>query len=167
MGSSASKPETVFHGQTPVRFSSDLLTTLENSSESDSTREKALELHIQNRVAAELRRLEERESEILASLEQQQQQDVVGGVVGEEAGEQTLDRNKVNRELEALRERLQELPRVRELEKEMSAARKSVVQCLRKNETRPLDCWKEVEEFKEQTRRLEKAFVVRTVGREY
>lgn len=33
--------------------------------------------------------------------------------------------------------------------------------------TRPLDCWKEVEEFKMQTRRLEKAFVVKTVGREY
>lgn len=33
--------------------------------------------------------------------------------------------------------------------------------------TRPLDCWKEVEDFKAQARRLEKQFVVRTVGREY
>lgn len=33
--------------------------------------------------------------------------------------------------------------------------------------TRPLDCWKEVADFKEHTRRMEKAFVVRTVGRGY
>jgi altered-inheritance-of-mitochondria protein 13 len=32
---------------------------------------------------------------------------------------------------------------------------------------RPLDCWKEVEEFKRQARRMEKEFVVRIVGREY
>jgi len=31
----------------------------------------------------------------------------------------------------------------------------------------PLDCYKEVEEFKNQIRRMERAFVVRTVGRDY
>lgn len=31
----------------------------------------------------------------------------------------------------------------------------------------PLDCYKEVEDFKAQTRRLERQFVVRTVGRDF
>jgi len=31
----------------------------------------------------------------------------------------------------------------------------------------PLDCYKEVEEFKNQIRRMEREFVVRTVGRDY
>jgi altered-inheritance-of-mitochondria protein 13 len=39
-----------------------------------------------------------------------------------------------------------------------------VVSCLRLNDRRPLDCWKEVQEFKKEVARLEEAFVDRIVG---
>lgn len=112
-----------------MRFSNNLLETLQSSAETDSTRDKALEIHIQERVASELRRLEERESEILKSLDQQA---ITTAASGETKDEDELDRNKVQAELDALRLRLKELPKVLELEGEMKAAREGVVQCLRR-----------------------------------
>ncbi|WVO21145.1 uncharacterized protein IAS62_002451 [Cryptococcus decagattii] len=38
-------------------------------------------------------------------------------------------------------------------------ARQSVEQCYLANEDKPLDCWKQVEEFKHQVAKLEQAFV--------
>lgn len=37
----------------------------------------------------------------------------------------------------------------------------------RDSDRTPLDCYREVEDFKTQTRRLERQFVVRTVGRDF
>ncbi|RAL59059.1 hypothetical protein DID88_008977 [Monilinia fructigena] len=67
MGSSASKPEEppkaqVWASETPVRFSEPLIDSLQSSSESDFTRTKTIELHIQTRVASELKKLQERAS---------------------------------------------------------------------------------------------------------
>ncbi|KAI5846126.1 hypothetical protein BZA05DRAFT_407019 [Tricharina praecox] len=162
MGSSTSKPSgepIVIHGQTPIRFSNSLVTTLTQSSETDSTREKQLELHIQARVAEELARLEAREGQVLAGIDERLQQ--------AEVKEGEGDRVKVQHDIEALRERLDRIPKLMELEEGVELARQSVLGCLRNNNTRPLDCWKEVADFKEHTRRMEKAFVVRTVGRGY
>lgn len=40
-------------------------------------------------------------------------------------------------------------------------AKDSVVKCLRENDRRPLDCWREVEAFKREVGRLEKGFLGR------
>ena len=40
----------------------------------------------------------------------------------------------------------------------------AMIRCLRLNDRRPLDCWKEVEDFKKEVRRLEEQFVGRIVG---
>ncbi|KAJ5258522.1 hypothetical protein N7524_010078 [Penicillium chrysogenum] len=75
MGAGNSKPEAsagsqhVFSSNSPVQFSSNLVDALQSNSESDSTRAKALELEIQNRVAQELQRLREREQQTLAEIE--------------------------------------------------------------------------------------------------
>lgn len=37
----------------------------------------------------------------------------------------------------------------------------------RDSDRTPLDCYREVEDFRAQTRRLERQFVVRTVGRDF
>ena len=42
-------------------------------------------------------------------------------------------------------------------------AKQELVQCLRMNDRRPLDCWKERETFKREVGRLEREFVERTV----
>ncbi|KAJ6027868.1 uncharacterized protein N7446_003533 [Penicillium canescens] len=75
MGAGNSKPEAsagsqhVFSSNSPVQFSSNLVDALQSNSETDSTRSKALELEIQNRVAQELQRLHEREQQTLAEIE--------------------------------------------------------------------------------------------------
>ncbi|KAJ5932036.1 hypothetical protein N7516_006525 [Penicillium verrucosum] len=75
MGAGNSKPEAsagsqhVFSSNSPVQFSSNLVDALQSTSETDSTRSKALELEIQNRVAQELQRLRAREQQTLAEIE--------------------------------------------------------------------------------------------------
>ncbi|KAL0638115.1 hypothetical protein Q9L58_002896 [Maublancomyces gigas] len=164
MGSGSSKPtEHVFYGETPVRFSNDLVESLQSSSESDSTREKALELHIQSRVESELQRLQSRESQILNDLEAK-----LSAEDKEHGGaEKNPGREKVQKEIDVLRRRLDAMPKLMGLDKDVENARESVVKCLRLNDRTPLDCYKEVDNFKAQTRRLERQFVVRTVGRDF
>ncbi|KAJ5945982.1 hypothetical protein N7454_002821 [Penicillium verhagenii] len=75
MGAGSSKPEAagdskhVFSSASPIQFSSNLVEALQGSSETDSSRTKAVELEIQNRVAAELKRLHDREKQTLAEIE--------------------------------------------------------------------------------------------------
>ncbi|KAL7270181.1 hypothetical protein RUND412_007121 [Rhizina undulata] len=160
MGAGNSKPtEHVFYGETPVRFSNSLVTTLQSSSETDSTRQKALEFEVQSRVNSELQRLQTRESQLLQDLEARISEVAVPEI--------DLDRVKVQQQINDLKRRLEHIPKVAELDKEIEKAREEVVKCLRTNDTRPLDCYKEVEEFKNEVSRLEKEFVVKTVGREY
>jgi MICOS complex subunit MIC19 len=49
------------------------------------------------------------------------------------------------------------------LNPEVEKARDDVVRCLRGNDRRPLDCWREVEAFREEVRRLEGKWVEKVV----
>lgn len=158
--------------------------------QTDSTRAKDLELHIQSRVAAELSRLEAEHTRALRELEEKisnspdastasshasstttpDQSESVGGVdhKAKKAGDKKRDlgRDSVMKEIETLRRTLGE----RKIREEVDAdrgvkrAKEEVVQCLRVNDRRPLDCWREVEAFKREVGRLEKGFVERVVG---
>lgn len=69
----------------------------------------------------------------------------------------------MQKEIEVLRKKLQQR-RLREDvvgDKAVEKAKKEVVTCLRVNDRRPLDCWKEVEAFKKEVGRLEKGFLGR------
>ncbi|OAX82621.1 hypothetical protein ACJ72_03028 [Emergomyces africanus] len=52
-----------------VQFSQGFVESLQASSETDSSRAQTIELHIQNRIAAELERIRARETQTLADLE--------------------------------------------------------------------------------------------------
>lgn len=72
-----------------------------------------------------------------------------------------LSRESVQGEIEALKEKLGRR-RVKEEvvgDKGVKKAREEVVSCLRINDRRPLDCWKEVEAFRREVGRLEGAFL--------
>ncbi|EGD98416.1 MICOS complex subunit [Trichophyton mentagrophytes] len=76
MGAGASKPadsekggKHVFSSNSPVQFSQVLVESLQSSSETDASRSQSLELHIQARVAEELNRIRERETQTLADIE--------------------------------------------------------------------------------------------------
>ncbi|KAL4870459.1 hypothetical protein BDV12DRAFT_166000 [Aspergillus spectabilis] len=75
-----------------------------------------------------------------------------------------LSRENVNSEIEELRLKLEGRKKLGELDEGVKKAQASVVGCLRLNDRRPLDCWKEVAEFKREVARLEEGFVDRIVG---
>ncbi|KAK3500894.1 hypothetical protein B0T13DRAFT_510951 [Neurospora crassa] len=163
MGSSASKPSAaaphVWKAPAPAGVSHTLVEQLESSPETDMSRQQAFELQVQARVAEELKRLRAAEAAKLqetlkssSSDEQQQQQ------------ENDISRQKVQKEIEALRAKLDEHRKVRPLPQSTETARSEVVRCLREHDRRPLDCWKEVEAFKEEVRRLEKGWVDKVVA---
>jgi MICOS complex subunit MIC19 len=49
------------------------------------------------------------------------------------------------------------------LDRDVENARDEIVKCLRENDRRPLDCWREVERFREEVRRLEEKWVEKVV----
>lgn len=75
-----------------------------------------------------------------------------------------LSRESVNSEIEELRAKLEGRKKLVEIDAGIEKARSEVVSCLRLNDRRPLDCWKEVEAFKKEVARLEEGFVDRIVG---
>lgn len=67
--------------------------------------------------------------------------------------------------MQALQKKLEERKRIRsQLPESLENARSGVVRCLRENDRRPLDCWREVEAFKEEVRRVEKGWVEKVVS---
>lgn len=63
-----------------------------------------------------------------------------------------------------LRAKLEERKGFRQVPEGLERARGQVVRCLRENDRRPLDCWREVEAFKEEVRRMEKGWVDQVVS---
>ncbi|KAL8686839.1 MAG: hypothetical protein Q9218_006829 [Villophora microphyllina] len=189
MGQGSSKPppsstQHVFTSDSPVNFSPDLINALQASPETDSTRSKDLELHIQRRVHSELARLDAEHSKRLEELKEQisaapdsttesihpdartpDQSTSKGGPDHKAAAEgdklRDLGRQSVQKEIDMLQEKLKRRKIKEEVvkDKAVEKAKSEVVNCLRLNDRRPLDCWREVEAFKEEVGRLEKDFL--------
>ncbi|KAJ5703325.1 hypothetical protein N7493_011714 [Penicillium malachiteum] len=220
MGAGSSKPEAaagdskhVFSSNSPIQFSSNLVDALQNNGETDASRAKAVELEIQNRVAAELKRLHEREQQTLAEIEKRLSESKDTGSLpitaatapvarknGYTVGSLNLDAPRipfagrehdaptftapaeqqqeqpqeglkrdvssksVMSDVERLRAQLDGRRKLLDLDEGVEKAKADVVGCLRLNDRRPLDCWKEVDAFKKEVARMEAAFVDRIVG---
>jgi altered-inheritance-of-mitochondria protein 13 len=169
---------------TPVRFSPDLVDSLQNSPEvcqlpispmrtvipilckqSDSTRAKTLELHIQSRVAEELKKLQTRATadfeDLSAKLSAPEPKEKESKSAGDTLRD--LGREAVQNDVQELRKKLEGRKKLAEVDEGVEKAKSEVVRCLRENDRRPLDCWKEVETFKEEVRRLERSWVEKVV----
>ena len=139
-----------------------------NITQSDSTRAQTLELHIQNRVAEELKRLQAREEQTLKDLSDKLSSEEETPSDDKKAGDQlrSLGREAVQKEVTELRKKLESRKKIAEigdLNKGIEKARAEVVSCLRANDRRPLDCWKEVEAFKLEVGKVEAAWVEKVV----
>lgn len=77
----------------------------------------------------------------------------------EEKAKKAASSKKVQEEIEKLQKALGERKVLKDLPKEVSAAREEVVSCLRLNDRQSLNCWKEVEVFKREVRKMEEQFV--------
>lgn len=108
-------------------------------------------------MASELRKLQAEEDARLRSLTEK--------LATETSPEQTrTSRHEVSREIKQLEEKLRTRKLVKEVPESVETARSEVVRCLREHDRRPLDCWREVEAFKEEVRRLEKGWVERVIS---
>ena len=81
------------------------------------------------------------------------------------AGDQLrqIGRESVEQEIGELKKKLEGRKKIKEVDEGVEKAKGELVRCLRVNDRRPLDCWKEVEGFKEQVRRMEEGWVERVV----
>jgi len=167
MGSSSSKqsPETpadtsqstenLFRNiNTPIIFTNPLISHLDSSKESNSTRSASLEAHIQSRVQSELSRLQARSDELQDKLEEKLKSE---GLITER-GATNLSSITLSGDIKELR---QKFVGVKDGTTDLEArkARDGLVQCLQLNDRRPLDCWWEVKQFKDKVAKLEKEFV--------
>ena len=84
--------------------------------------------------------------------------------VSETAYPRGLTHDSVAEGINELRSKLDGRRKLMDLDQGLERAREDVAGCLRLNDRRPLDCWKEVESFKKEVARLEEAFVDRIVG---
>ncbi|KAK4172474.1 hypothetical protein QBC36DRAFT_304442 [Triangularia setosa] len=163
MGSSSSKPAAAapqtWKAPGSTGLSTEFVQHLQSSPETDASRLQAIELEIQARVAAELKRLRDQESEALRTA----QAKLAESTPAEDDSSKTS--HTVSKEVQALQKKLGECKKIRsQLPENLENARSEVVRCLRENDRRPLDCWKEVEAFKEEVRRVEKGWVEKVVS---
>ncbi|KAK2601035.1 hypothetical protein N8I77_010515 [Diaporthe amygdali] len=163
MGANSSKPSGtqpphVWKGSSPASVSNEMVESLQSSSETDTSRAQLAELQVQARVAAELRKLQQQEDARLRELT-----DKLASAPTDDKPSSTT-RHEVSKEVQALRAKLEQRKGVREAPDGVEAARGDVVRCLRENDRRPLDCWREVERFKEEVRRLEKGWVEKVIS---
>lgn len=138
--------------------------------QNDATRASSLELHIQTRVAEELKALNARAAkdfaELQAKISAQENQTPPSAKDSEKSAGDTLrdlGREAVQNDVEALRKKLQSRKKLAEIDGEVERAKGEVVRCLRENDRRPLDCWREVASFKEEVRKLEGRWVEKVV----
>ncbi|KAJ1335742.1 MICOS complex subunit MIC19 [Microdochium nivale] len=158
MGAGSSKPADshVWKAPGPVGVSQDVVESLQTNRESDISRSQSLELAVQARVAAELKKLQAKENEALKAAREKATEITDAE---DKAAQSQNNRDAVSKEVETLRARLEKRKQIKELPDSVEKTRSEVVRCLIENDRRPLNCWKEVEAFKEEVRRLEKGWV--------
>lgn len=169
--------------------------------QTNSTRAKTLELHIAQRVAAELEKIQKHETDELERLRQKLAHnssesgspdssssassssssdtgkaqhallelpsvsvkdlisDVTSSTSAEDQQKKLASTQKVQQEIEKLKQTLKQRKMVKEMPTEVEDARSRLVSCLRLNDRRPLDCWQEVQAFKREVRKMEEKFV--------
>lgn len=137
--------------------------------QTDSTRAKTLELHIQSRVAAELQKLQEKASKDFSDLQAKisAAEEAASSKIKEtkSAGDHLRDlgRESVQNDVKELKRKLESRKKLSDVDEGVEKAKSELVKCLRDNDRRPLDCYKEVETFKAEVRRLEGAWVEKVV----
>ncbi|KAF1851663.1 uncharacterized protein K460DRAFT_298915 [Cucurbitaria berberidis CBS 394.84] len=185
MGAENSKPSSevsqhVFSPDHPVRFSNELVGSIQKNTFTDSTRSKQQELQYQERLTAELEKLREQETQNFSKFsealsgepEQPSEPSLVEKIsdatsskstLAEKQRQKDMSNQSVTKEIEQLKAKLEKRRKLEQVDADVSKAKEAVVACLRTNDRRPLDCWQEVEAFKKEVGRLEKDFVERTI----
>jgi altered-inheritance-of-mitochondria protein 13 len=117
-------------------------------------------------VNSELKRLQERASkdfeELSAKISAAEES---AKEKGKSAGDalRDLGRESVQNEVQELRKKLEQRKKLTAIDEGVEKAKSEVIRCLRENDRRPLDCYKEVENFKSEVRKMEGVWVEKIV----
>jgi len=137
--------------------------------QSDSTRRKSSDLHIAQLVHSELQRLQSRENELFSQLSSIPDTPGATAATEDTSGLLALSRAALAEKVADIKRRLEHIPSGKALgegeDEEVKRARGEVVRCLKWKDRRPLDCWAEVQAFREVAGRRERGFVVGIVGK--
>jgi len=181
MGAGQSKTdsdEQVFYSDTPIQFSQDVVNHLADtvaSPETSSERQSTLDAHVRSRIQAELSRLRQEEEEVKDEIERtlekenlDRERDMAGEesysdeVEGEESKVGTVKSSAALKgDLEEVRRKVERFQMRRELGDypELKEKGEALLSCYKSNPTAPLDCWREVGEFKASVVQVEQKYV--------
>ena len=74
-----------------------------------------------------------------------------------------LGRESVQNDVQELRKKLEQRKKLTDIGEGVEKAKSDVIRCLRENDRRPLDCWREVEAFRDEVRKMEGVWVEKIV----
>ncbi|KAB5593051.1 hypothetical protein CTheo_3516 [Ceratobasidium theobromae] len=161
--------QVVYSNETPIQFSRDVINHLADARDSPNPapeRQQALDAVVQKRIQSEMKRLQEADAAVRADIEAALERENLDRdkqivEVGEGGSSELLrsELEEVQRRADRFRSRLalDHAPDVKETQAKLLA-------CYRANPGRPLDCWEEVEHFKEAVSKLEKRAFAQHVG---
>ncbi|KAI3405383.1 hypothetical protein KGF56_001830 [Candida oxycetoniae] len=154
MGSTTSKPETkVFTPETPIEFSSSFLAQLEQSPESDYSRAQYAEKYIQERVAKELTKLEREAMDKFRATTNEALSRASSSPTNSTPEISVQATNEKIAKLTQLLKENAELEKV-DISPEIKESRENVINCLKSNQGKSLNCWDQVETFNKLVREL-------------
>ncbi|KZT28628.1 hypothetical protein NEOLEDRAFT_863050 [Neolentinus lepideus HHB14362 ss-1] len=167
MGAGQSKSdEHVFHPETPIQFSSDVVNHLSDTLASPDTppeRQSTLDAHIRSRIQDELAHLREEEEHVREEIEralEKENLDRERGMAGDESG-QVKTSTALLGDVDELRKQVERFHSKKDEEAFVAARTRgeAVAQCFKNNPTTPLDCWKHVGEFKASVAHVEERYI--------
>ncbi|KAI8093721.1 uncharacterized protein BX664DRAFT_330408 [Halteromyces radiatus] len=151
MGATQSKTEPViFYNQNvPLQFSQGLVDSLETRQKSSQpapahTSEEVDNL-VRQRVAEELERTHQQQQQLYGDIAKQNIDNDVSSVA-------------LGTDIKNMIQRIQRSS-PKEIPAEIAERQEALVLCYKKNDARVLDCWQEVEQFKESVTKAQKQFV--------
>ncbi|OSX64719.1 hypothetical protein POSPLADRAFT_1044191 [Postia placenta MAD-698-R-SB12] len=178
MGASQSSPqppdEKVFAAETPIQFSQDVVNQLSDhlaSPDPPPERQSSIDAHVRSRIHAELARLRDEEAQVKAEIERalekenlDREREMAGAASAEEDGAaagSVKSSAALMGDLEELRQKV-ERHHARHEEQDYSTVQAkgdAVVSCYKNHPTTPLECWREVSEFKASVSQIEEQYV--------
>ncbi|EMR10309.1 hypothetical protein PNEG_01568 [Pneumocystis murina B123] len=159
MGKTQSKSsgDVVFQNESrfPLQFSNALVNHLDSKVESDATRAASLEEHIQERVAVEIERLHSRERDILIEIEKE----LIRKNAKREKAQEKLNSFSLKNEMSKLEENIKGLFQIRMMDEKLLKKKGEVIDCLKENEQKPLNCDETIKAFRKEVDLLKDEFI--------
>jgi len=164
--STPSEPEAkVFSNAAPIQFSQDLVNHLSDklaSPNTDPARQSTLDEHVRSRIQAELTRLQAEEEQVRQQIETALEKENLDREINTaKDDEKATSSSALHDELEEVQKRAERFLARRKMDDlpEVKVKQEAVLQCYQNHPKTPLECWREVEEFKQSVSALEKKFV--------